>query len=341
MFRTRWLPLAALVGTLVFISHAIAVEAESPHAHVPLVNLPGGPVVQTEMDELGNLFKQKDFFESSAMSMAHPWAPCNVLAAGITGVYLNTFWWQIERNGRTTPPPRGTNILGQFDEKLTEGNIPRKNPGETAEILARLVIWRSSGISIQANTLLSEWTQKTCLDALLKTGPEYVGKQMDKLINKQTFSHLSPLTRWSVAISRNDTEKDLVELRSAGFLNTKPHSGGNPLAPCSLLTAKRLGSNLNELWGDILQGRVELPPVANPFLLKEFQDDLKFGTIPTDDPAKAAEIVARLFASRIVMTNIVSEMFTSPSTQEQCLDEIFAPGSIRKRLTQEGKLPSP
>jgi hypothetical protein len=71
MFRISWLPIVAFIGTLVFISHAIAVEDESPHAHVPLVDLPGGPVVQTEMDNLGNLFKQKEFFESSAIEVTH------------------------------------------------------------------------------------------------------------------------------------------------------------------------------------------------------------------------------------------------------------------------------
>jgi hypothetical protein len=39
------------------------------------------------------------------------------------------------------------------------------------------------------------------------------------------------------------------------------------------------------------------------------------------------------------LANVISNMFASQSTQGQCLEEIFAPGSIRRRLIQEGKPP--
>lgn len=313
-------------------------EEKSAHVHVSLVGLPGAKEMQGNFDGLGEVMRRDGFFGSSASSVEHPWTPCSVLAAGILGAYMNAFWWTIERDAQTAPPPPNTNILGKFDDKLKDGKIPRKDPAETAEIVARLVIWRSGGINVQANTLFSAWTQRECLEALLKKGPEYVRQQMDKFGSKQTLLHLSPLSQWSATINWNDTEKYLGEMRIAGFLATVPLPGGNPLAPCSLLTEKRLGSRLNELWGEILQGRIEPPHSTDPFL-KDFLDDLKKGAISMDDPARAAEITARLFATKIVGANIVSRIFASESTQEQCLEEIFTPGTIRKRLIREGKLP--
>jgi len=338
-------PLVALVGALVFGAHAGAAKAEStheggsPHSHVSLVGLPEGPAVQTEIEGIGDLLRRGGFFDSSAASTEHPWTPCSVLAAGIIGVHLNAFWWPIERNGRTDPPPRGTNILGRFDDKLSDGRIPRTEPGETAGILARLVIWRSGGINVQANTLFSGWTQKECLEALLRARPEYVWKQLDRIRGTDTSLHLPPTRRWSATFDRSDTERHLAELGASRFLATMGTSGGNPLAPCSLLVAKRLGTRLNDLWGEMFQGRVEPPGSGDPFL-KGFVNDLRTGVIPRDDPTRAAEIAARLVASRMVLANVVSNMFASQSTQGQCLEEIFAPGSIRRRLIQEGKLPS-
>jgi hypothetical protein len=344
MIGTSWVPLVALAGALVFGAHPGAAEAESPHegepphTHVSLVGVPDAQTMETEIEDLGDLLRRKGFFDSSAASVEHPWTPCSVLAAGIIGVHLNAFWWPIERNARTDPPPRDTNILGKFDDKLTDGRIPRKNPGETAEVLARLVIWRSGGINVQANTLFSGWTQKECLEALLRAGPENVWRQMDRA-RGTTSLHLPPTRRWSATFDRSDTEKHLAELGAPGFLATTGTSGRNPLAPCSLLVAKRLGTRLNDLWGEILRGRVAPPDSGGPFL-KGFLNDLRTGTIPREDPARAAEIAARLAATRIVLANVVSNMFASESTQEQCLEEIFAPGSIRRKLIQQGKLPS-
>jgi hypothetical protein len=344
MIGTRGVPLVALVGALVFGAHAGAAKAESPHegesphAHVSLVGLPEAQAVQTEIEGIGDLLRRRSFFDSSAASTEHPWTPCSVLAAGIMGVHLNAFWWPIERNGRTDPPPRDTNILGKFADKLMDGRIPRKEPGETGEILARLVLWRSGGINVQANTLFSGWTQKECLEALLRAGPEYVWKQMDRVRGTDTSLHLPPTRRWSATLDRSDTEKHLADLGAPGFLATMGTSAGNPLAPCSLLVAKRLGARLNDLWGEILRGRVEPPGSGDPFL-KGFLNDLRTGAIPRDDPTTAAEIAARLVATRVVLANVISNMFASQSTQGQCLEEIFAPGSIRRRLIQEGKLP--
>jgi len=118
-----------------------------------------------------------------------------------------------------------------------------------------------------------------------------------------------------------------------------PASAANPLAPCSLLTAKRLRSQVNGLWvWEIHPGKVRPIVPTDPFL-KDFRNDVKDGVVPGGDPIGAAEIVARLFARLLVGESTLSSTFTSHSTQEQCLEEIFSPGTIRKRLIEEKKFP--
>jgi hypothetical protein len=337
MDRLYRMAIIAVTGVLLLTVHVDAGNAqagpdgESAHVHISLGGLPDAADLP-EVEGLAEVMARDGFFDSSAAEGDHLWTPCSVLSAAILGTHWNAFWQPIEQNGRTDPPSLGTNILGKFDGKLKDGRIPRQDAVETSEILARLAIWRSGGINIQLNTLLSGWTQRQCLGVLLKSGPNYVFTELQKIGTRFTGSHHPSVKRWSATLNLADLDRDLAELRDARFLTTKPTSAVNPLTPCSLLVAKRLGTSLNVHWSELLQGSLQPP-------FDEFAEDLKNGTVPGKDPAKAALAAALLFRNTIGAADIVSTMFASESTHEQCLDEIFKPGSIRARLTREGKLP--
>jgi len=309
------------------------------HAHLSLVDYPPAILSAADAQKMASEARQPTFLASSAKATENPLAPCSLLAAALIALDSNLFWWDIEKSGSVSTPPPNTNILGMFDRDLENGKVPRKEPRATAEILARLTIWRSWGINAEVNTFLSDMTQRACLDTLLAMDPNAVFGTLNGYGARTTASHLAAISRYSVTLSREQTEKDLAEMRDDRFLTRSSRSTENPLLPCALLKAKRLGSRLNDLVGEILSRKVERP-MQEDGMLGRFSEDLRDGSVHMDDPAKAAEIAALLFAARIGPANAATDILISESTQRECLDEIFSPGLIRQRLEKEGKLPS-
>ena len=101
-----------------------------------------------------------------------------------------------------------------------------------------------------------------------------------------------------------------------------------------MLRALNRASRLNRLTGEILAGTLQ--EKKHPTLAKYF-NDLRGGTIPREDLPRAAEIVANLFVAQILWEDKVRNfMFAeTEATQEECVEEVLHPLSMRERLLQK------
>lgn len=311
-------------------------DPKLPHIHLPLIAPDSILATEDAVDKLSILITE-ELLKSKSESSDNPLAPCSLLAAGLKSIQLNAIGYQLQHQGTVPLPPPGTNILGIYDKELKGGRIPREDPGITADIMARLFIWYSGGINARANTLIHDSTQQQCL-ALLTSDTNTIGSLINgKLLapDSLVFTHVQAVANYSPTLSKPDAEKFLDELRTRTFQALSSQSTQNPLAPCALLKALRLSTRVNDLWASILTGKIN----SNDPLVEKFAQEVKGGTLPRDNPVRAAQIAAQLFGSQIVVADEFTDMLTSESTQQECLSEIFQPGLIRARLVKEGKFP--
>jgi hypothetical protein len=312
-------------------------QVGEPHAHFAMVAYPGPVLAESkEVEAYAKEVKDATFLNSSEVSSKNPLAPCALLACGVISVQLNQIWYGITVERTIPVPPPRTNILGMFDEDIRGGKVPMDDPDKAAEIMARLFVWYSWAIDAKTNTIIRGMTQKQCLELLLSS-PDVVAAKIQGVKPSNIDLSQSPaVAHYSAMLPRNDTEKLFKRVRKEGFSNLSSQGNDNPAAACSLLRAFKLASRLNEFWSQMLTGTLR---GTQPPMLEKFPDELRKGSVPREDQPKAAEITAYLFANEMLQANEVSEALISQATQQECLNEIFRPGSIRMRLLKEGKLP--
>lgn len=340
MRRLLALALAAVVACTApgrALAGADRKDPNPPHIHLTLIGYPEPYIASaTDVTRLAKLITAAELDRQGDESGDNPLAPCSLLAGAFMSSSLNAVWGHIVQ-GSIPLPPRGTSILGMYDDELAGRSIPLEHPAKAADMLARLYIWYSWEINGEANTLLQGATQRQCL-ALLVSDVRTVGARISAALSdpgKLVLTHSPAVARFSAMLLKPDAERMLGEVRTEAFRKTASTATANPLAACSLLVALRLASRLNALWFETLSGTI---PRDAP-LPKEFSGELKDGSIPRDDPVHTAQLAAALFGSQIVLADTASKILTSDSSQEECLREIVHPGLIRRRLIREGKLP--
>lgn len=128
-----------------------AAVASPPAAHLEVM-LSGEGVAPREGAPGSSvaLLREPAFLDRPAAAVADPLAPCALLTAVVSADLMNRmFFGLIRPGGFDFRPPPGTQILGRYDAVLAraKGAIPRDDPVQAADLLARSVVARSGGIS--------------------------------------------------------------------------------------------------------------------------------------------------------------------------------------------------
>ena len=140
-----------------------------------------------------------------------------------------------------------------------------------------------------------------------------------------------------LAIS-NELEAYVKELKDATFLNSYGESSKNPLAPCALLAGGVISVQLNEIWYRItVEQTIPIPPPQTN-ILGMFDEDIRGGKVPMDDPGKAAEITARLFVWYSWGIDSPTNTIIHQMTQQQCLELLLSSRDVAAKI--QGVKPS-
>ena len=307
------------------------------HAEFALSGSPGAALSASELDRFVALIGAKDLLVMSATATDSPLAPCALLSAAKAAELANTvFWAAREPHGMgLLYPSAGTNILGRYDSDFirAEGTLSKLKPNKAADMLARIIIFRSWGLSTQLNTLLASMTQGECLQLLAK--PEQTMARMQALdSSKMVLTHAAPVLAYISTYSRETGDVFLAELLKKGFLAKTNTSNSNPFAPCAVLSSFRLAARLNDTWNNQLpKGGYD---VASKPELAKYAEDIKGIPLMVTPSARMAEVFAAVFSAEILRSNELTAQLTGKATEAQCLEEMFDPGTIRKRLMKEG-----
>lgn len=303
------------------------------HIHLMLITDDALKARKQNFTSLITAVADDEFLRSPGRQSDNALAPCAVVAAGLLSVKLNYLWWKITMEKKLPKPPVGTNIFGMYDDLLTGDSISDIPPDAKADILARLFIWHSWGETTTANTHIRNLSQQQCLNQLLMTKPESFSEVFQVDVDDLVLEHSTPVSIYSTTYSRSESERFLSELDVVGMTKTSPTDTTNPLMPCSLLRAFRLSSRVNARWQTVLNGK--LPPPKPNMPIAKYSDLLQDGRIPTVNPPIAAEIAAFYFGLAMITSDIFTDALISRSSQRECLEEIFEPGTIRSRLRRE------
>ena len=314
-------------------------DGTPPHGHVDLA-LSGSPGVALSAGELERfiaLIGEQDLLVMSATAADNPLSPCALLSAATAAELANILFWaarQPHGMGRFYPPA-DSNILGHCDSDFihAKGTLSRIKPNKAADILARIVVYQSWMLSTQLNTLLSSMTQGECLQILAK--PEKAKERMQALDpSKAVLTNAAPVSAYISTYSRETGNLFLAELLKKDFLTRTNTSQSNPFSPCAVLSAFRLAARLNDTWNNQLpKGEFD---VANKPELAKYAEDIKGIPLMVIPSARMAEVFAAVFSAEILRANELTHQLTGNATEDQCLEEVFDPGTIRKRLMKEG-----
>ena len=333
------LPIAC--GTINDVVHAkeAGKEGTPPHGHAEFA-LSGSPGAALGASELGRfiaLIGKQDLLGMSATATDSPLAPCALLSAAKAAELANmVFWAARQPHGMgLLYPSAGTNILGRYDSDFirAEGALSKIKPNKAADILARIIVFQSWGLSTQLNTLLSSVTQGECLQLLAK--PEKTTERMQALEpSKKVLTHAAPVLAYISTYSQETGNLFLAELLKKDFLARTNTSKSNPFSPCAVLSSFRLAARLNDTWNNQLaKGAYD---VAGKPELAKYAEDIKGIPQMVTPSARMAEVFAAVFSAEILRSNELTAQLTGNATEAQCLEEVFDPGTIRKRLMKEG-----
>lgn len=269
-----------------------------------------------------------------------PLAPCSLAGAALVAMGLNSVWTGIVRGQPSLPPP-GSNILGMFDRELRDRQIPREPPARTAEIVARAYLWNLWSINTWANTFVARSTQRSCLDFIV-SNPAMVELEISRRLSGSAGlvdDHYAAVEHYSPTVLRPAVDAWLNDFDGAPAMARSAAWTANPLAPCSVLRSLMMASRVSSLWQSMLDGSLRAPAPEDP-IVGRYASILSDGTIPRNDPDQTMQITARLFAVPLTAGPVFTERYLAGSTQLDCVNEIFQPGSIRARLMKEGTWPS-
>ncbi|MEN8130964.1 MAG: hypothetical protein ABFS45_12380 [Pseudomonadota bacterium] len=307
-------------------------DVQSPHLHLSLAVAPSAILTPELFNEYVIKTRNLPAANSSDESYKNPLMPCSLLAAGVSAVQLNQMWSEIINN--TIPIPLGTNILGKYDNDIQSGTLPRDGSHKSADFIARLFVFHSSGIETTSNTIVAGKTQTECIKLLLSNSDTVAKKIMGMKPDDMIFSHSAAASHYSRILVGDDAIHLFSELNWDDILESHYDEVASPIAPCSLLRTFRLSSRLNKAWFTILNG--SLYGTVHPSLEK-YSIEMSADVPDVNDP-RSAEIMATIFASNILWADEVTDELISESTQKECLVEIYQPGGIRMRLMREGKM---
>ena len=317
----------------------IAVEAIAPHEghlHFAFAATRGAKVQSRDLESFATSAHEPGFLSLPSGASDDPLAPCALLAAAATSQAFNMLFYAIINPGKLNIfPPPGTNIMGAYDAAIarSKGAIPRDKPGATADILARLLVYHSWGVTSMLNTLVSPLSQGECL-RILSAPPELEKRLSGLRAEVQVQTHGPAVDAYIGSAKREEGDRFLAQLREADFLERSSASMSNPLAPCSLVAVFRLAARLNESWaGKMAQGTFE--PGDRPELAA-YADRIKGGEYLKAPSAESAELVAAMFAAEIGRARELSGLLLEKATQRQCLEEILKPGTLRRQLLEQG-----
>ena len=332
---------AALLALLTLsggCAQAVREPAPAGPAHAHLAFVSGSPSAALDVEAATATL-------TPAVLRAHPapgdgpLAPCSLAGAALVSMGLNSVWAGIVRGQPSLPPP-GSNILGMFDRDLRDRKIPRERPARTAEIVARAYLWNLWSINTWANTFVARSTQQACLDFVV-SNPTMVEREISRRLGGPAGlvnDHYAAVEHYSPTVPRPSVDVWLSDFDGAGAMARSASWTDNPLAPCSVLRSLMMASRLSSLWQSMLEGSLRPPPPEDP-IVGRYASVLSEGTVPREDPDQTMQIAARLFAVPLTAGVAFTERYLEGSTQLDCVNEIFQPGSIRARLMKEGTLP--
>jgi hypothetical protein len=312
-------------------------EAQSGHLEFAFSGSRGAALRAGELERFIDLNRTQDLLMLPATATESPLAPCALLSAAKTAELANMMFWAVRQpHGiRLMYPLAGSNILGRYDSKFvrTEWTLSKIEPNKAADILARLVVFRSGGLSAVLNTFLSSMHQGECLELL--ANPERTQERMKAVDQRQlVWTHAAPVSVYIAEYSRENGHSFLDQLLEQDFFEKPNASKSNPFSPCAVLGTFRLAARLNDLWNNQLtKGAFD---TANRPELSQYAEDIKGIPRTVTPSARMAEVFAAVFSAEIVRANELTARLTGSATENQCLEEVLEPGTIRKRLLKEG-----
>jgi len=331
----------AAMNTVVHVKGAVpestTAEAQSGHLELAFSGSPGANLSTGELERFIDLNGKQDLLMLPATATGSPLAPCALLSAAKTAELANMMFWAVRQpHGiRLIYPFAGSNILGQYDSEFirTEWTLSKIEPNKAADILARLVVFRSGGLSAVLNTFLASMNQGECLKLL--ANPEMTQERM-KAVDQQhlVWTHTTPVKAYIAEYSRETGHLFLDELLKKDFLTKTNASKSNPFSSCAVLGAFRLAARLNDAWNNQLAKGVF--DAANRPEFSKHAEDIKGIPFMVTPSARMAEVFAAVFSAEILRANELTSQLTSSATENQCLEEVLEPGIIRKRLLKDG-----
>ena len=306
------------------------------HGHLAFV--PGSPVASLDVEAAAASLTPA-VLRTQPASGDGPLAPCSLASAALVAMGVNSVWTGFVRGHPSLPPP-GSNILGMFDRELRDRQIPRDPPARAAEIVARAYLWNLWSINTWANTFVARSTQQTCLDFIV-SNPAKVELEISRKLSDPADlvnDHYAAVEHYSPTVVRPSVDAWLRDFDGAGAMARSAAWTDNPLAPCSVLRSLMMAARVSSLWQSMLDGSLSAPKPEDP-IIGRYASVLSEGTVPRSDPEQTMQITARLFAVPLTSGPGLTERYLAGSTQLDCVNEIFQPGSIRARLMKEGTWP--
>jgi len=309
---------------------------ETAHLHANLTGSAGARLTPQGVPTLLRELRGEGFLQSPGSASTNPLAPCGLLAGALTSGFTNNLFCEMAGVCQLLPTPRGTRILGAYDNELAKSPraIPRDDPLTTADIMARLYAFRSGGDSLTFNGFIGPRTQQQCL--ALVASPGRTVRELSPYRGGPMPPDAAPVSAWATRIEQDDANRHDAELKTPGFLDRSATATTNPFAPCSVLRSFRLAARLNDSWPAIAAGKFDSTDVGSLGSLAPYRDDLKNPALLQSGTPRAAEAMAAAFAAEVIRANALTEQLLAKATQQDCSDEILTPGTIRQRLMKQG-----
>ena len=203
-------------------------------------------------------------------------------------------------------------------------------------MLARIVVLESWGFSGRLNTLMPTLNQRKCLDMLVQPMRIAQALQVLKPAN-MVHTHGAPVSNYVFSVEGAQGRQWLESLPRQDMLERRSASTDHPLMPCALLRAFRLAARVNDAWTRLLPaGKLDaagrtLPEPYAAALSKPLSAD----AVDAVDAA-TGELLAAVMVAEIFRANELSDQLLERATQAECLDELFRPGGLRRKLLSSG-----
>lgn len=152
--------------------------------------------------------------------------------------------------------------------------------------------------------------------------------------NEDEHAHLLLVSYPQRGLAEDEIAAYVKETQDVTFLDSPGKLSNNPLAPCALLAAGYIATDLNWYWTQITGGSSRVPPPGTQ-LFGMFDKDIQQGRIPRDDPAKGGEIIARLLVWYSWGTDARVNTLIYGLTQKQCLKLLLSNPDTMKSTMRE------